>query len=338
MPSFGETLKRERELRQITLREVAEATKINVRYLDALERNEFRHLPGGVFNKGFVRAYAEYVGIDPQAMVDAYLDELRSQETKDHEQEAYRRTSPSRNTEAQPWTSSPDRSKLIYAAAGILVLVSLLVAGGFAAVRLWPSIRQTFQRLTTKEPRPPAEQGMGSSQTAPSQPQSEASGIEESATAGQTPGADGERARASAPAATEPQEPRASEEIEPEPPAQVVGAGEPATAAGGPVGTVASATAAPEGFDVIVHVDRVTTGVVDCDGRAGNDVAAFPAGSVINLRCREYLLVDVADGGALRLSVAGGPTESLGAEGEAVRGRKILAPTSPHEAGPRSDP
>lgn len=75
MSSFGETLKRERELRQISLREIAEATKINLRYLDALERDDFRHLPGGVFNKGFVRAYAQFIGIDPETMVTAYLEE-----------------------------------------------------------------------------------------------------------------------------------------------------------------------------------------------------------------------------------------------------------------------
>src|SRR5262245_65097597 len=75
MSSFGESLRRERELRQISLREISEATKINLRYLDALERDDFRHLPGGVFNKGFVRAYAQFIGIDPESMVTAYLEE-----------------------------------------------------------------------------------------------------------------------------------------------------------------------------------------------------------------------------------------------------------------------
>jgi cytoskeletal protein RodZ len=79
MSSFGETLKRERELRQISLREIAEATKINLRYLDALERDDFRHLPGGVFNKGFVRAFAQFIGVDADSMVMAYLEEERRQ-------------------------------------------------------------------------------------------------------------------------------------------------------------------------------------------------------------------------------------------------------------------
>ena len=83
MSSFGEELRRERELRQITLREISESTKINVRYLEALERNDFTHLPGGVFNKGFVRAYAQHIGIDPEAMVNSYLLEESSQATDD---------------------------------------------------------------------------------------------------------------------------------------------------------------------------------------------------------------------------------------------------------------
>jgi cytoskeletal protein RodZ len=79
MSTFGEELRRERKLRRIALREVAEATKINLRYLEALERNEFQHLPGGVFNRGFVRAYAQYIGVDPDAMVNAYLLEEQDQ-------------------------------------------------------------------------------------------------------------------------------------------------------------------------------------------------------------------------------------------------------------------
>ena len=79
MPSFGEELGRERKLRRISLREVAEATKINLRYLEALERNDFTHLPGGLFNRGFVRAYCQYIGVDPEDMVNAYLLEERTQ-------------------------------------------------------------------------------------------------------------------------------------------------------------------------------------------------------------------------------------------------------------------
>jgi cytoskeletal protein RodZ len=77
--SFGEELRRERELRQISLREVAQATKINLRYLEAMERNEFTDLPGGLINRGFVRAYCQHIGVDSEGMVNAYLLEERGQ-------------------------------------------------------------------------------------------------------------------------------------------------------------------------------------------------------------------------------------------------------------------
>lgn len=73
MTSFGEKLQREREMRGVTLEEIAEATKIGTRNLRALETNDFDKLPGGIFNKGFVRAYARYLGIDEEQAVADYL-------------------------------------------------------------------------------------------------------------------------------------------------------------------------------------------------------------------------------------------------------------------------
>ncbi|HXP45699.1 MAG TPA: helix-turn-helix domain-containing protein [Terriglobales bacterium] len=71
MGSFGERMQREREMRGITLEEISESTKITSRCLQALEEEEFDKLPGGIFNKGFVRAYAHYLGIDEdQAVAD----------------------------------------------------------------------------------------------------------------------------------------------------------------------------------------------------------------------------------------------------------------------------
>ncbi len=78
MASFGEELRRERELRDISLSEVAEATKISVRFLEAIERNDFESLPGGVYNRGIVRAYCQFIGADPEAMVNAYLLEVQT--------------------------------------------------------------------------------------------------------------------------------------------------------------------------------------------------------------------------------------------------------------------
>jgi cytoskeleton protein RodZ len=73
LASFGEKLRQSREAKQITLQEISAATKISCRALEALEAENFDKLPGGIFNKGFVRAYARYVGLDEAKMVDEYL-------------------------------------------------------------------------------------------------------------------------------------------------------------------------------------------------------------------------------------------------------------------------
>jgi cytoskeleton protein RodZ len=73
MGVFGERLRREREMRGITLEEISGSTKISKRHLQALEQEDFDALPGGIFNKGFVRAYARYVGIDEEQAVADYL-------------------------------------------------------------------------------------------------------------------------------------------------------------------------------------------------------------------------------------------------------------------------
>jgi len=71
--SFGERMRREREMRGIKLEEIAESTKIGKRNLVALEQEQFDQLPGGIFNKGFVRAYAKYLGLDEEQTVNDFL-------------------------------------------------------------------------------------------------------------------------------------------------------------------------------------------------------------------------------------------------------------------------
>ena len=71
MSGFGDRLRREREMRGVSLEEIAESTKIGTRSLRALEQEDFEKLPGGIFNKGFVRAYSHFIGIDEdQALAD----------------------------------------------------------------------------------------------------------------------------------------------------------------------------------------------------------------------------------------------------------------------------
>ena len=68
--SFGEKLRRERERQRLQLSDVASATKIGTRHLQSIEDEDIERLPGGVFNRGFVRAYARHLGLDAEELVD----------------------------------------------------------------------------------------------------------------------------------------------------------------------------------------------------------------------------------------------------------------------------
>jgi len=70
--NFGERLKRERELREVSPNEVVVATRISLRFLEALENEDWGKLPGGIFNRGFVRAIARYLGLDEESLLAEY--------------------------------------------------------------------------------------------------------------------------------------------------------------------------------------------------------------------------------------------------------------------------
>jgi cytoskeleton protein RodZ len=63
----GERPRRAREARGISLRQVSNVTRISIRTLEAVERNDRSRLPGGIFTRAFVRAYATEVGLDPES-------------------------------------------------------------------------------------------------------------------------------------------------------------------------------------------------------------------------------------------------------------------------------
>ena len=62
--TFGEELRSERERRRVSIESLCADTKVNRRFIEALERGDYRALPGGVFRRGFVRAYLKAIGLD----------------------------------------------------------------------------------------------------------------------------------------------------------------------------------------------------------------------------------------------------------------------------------
>jgi cytoskeleton protein RodZ len=126
MPSkpFGEHLKREREMRGVSLEEISVATRIAPRFLAALESEQWELLPGGVFNRGFIRSVARYLGLDEDSLVAEYALETRG------------RSDP--GVVADP-PEEPERNWARIVVVVVLVLVVL--AGGWAAVHfLGPKI------------------------------------------------------------------------------------------------------------------------------------------------------------------------------------------------------
>ncbi|MGI8897628.1 MAG: helix-turn-helix domain-containing protein [Pyrinomonadaceae bacterium] len=75
--TIGEQLRLKREERGIPLREISDETRISIHYLEAIESNDYKRLPGGIFNRSFVRAYARCIGYDEKEAVEGYSRYLR---------------------------------------------------------------------------------------------------------------------------------------------------------------------------------------------------------------------------------------------------------------------
>jgi len=118
--SFGSWLRRQREVRDITLREIADESRISLRYLQALEEDRFEILPAPVFAKGFLRQYASYVGLDPEDVVNYYLS-VRGLGQVDEEPQA----------EARP--AAPSRSSFPWGVALVAAIAAALVVWGLFA-------------------------------------------------------------------------------------------------------------------------------------------------------------------------------------------------------------
>jgi cytoskeletal protein RodZ len=75
--TIGEQLRLAREGRGIPLREISDQTRISMHYLEAIESNDYKRLPGGIFNRSFVKAYARYVGYDEKDAIEGYTRYMR---------------------------------------------------------------------------------------------------------------------------------------------------------------------------------------------------------------------------------------------------------------------
>ena len=143
---FGSWLRRQRELRQVSLREIADTTKISIRYLEALEEDRFDVLPAPVFAKGFLREYARYVGLDPDEVVNTYLT-------------AQSESQPEESESAEPWQAPAKRSSLEWTSGLLLALAVAVVLALVALV--------AFYAERSRDTPPPAPAAIAVPQPAP---------------------------------------------------------------------------------------------------------------------------------------------------------------------------
>jgi len=127
--SFGAQLKQEREKQGLTLDQISQSTKIGTRMLRALEEEHFDQLPGGIFNKGFIRAYARCLHMDEEQAIAEYMaatgTSTPATQSEEHDQQPLLEIPGEKEQEASdlPW--------------GIFAVVLLLAAIGFAGWGLY---------------------------------------------------------------------------------------------------------------------------------------------------------------------------------------------------------
>lgn len=128
MTHFGDELRKERELRGVSIGDIAEVTKVSTRYLTSLEEEHFDLLPGGVLNKGIIRNYARAVGLDEKLWTERFMETYReSGQMKDddiHWVEFAENVSRSR-------THTPKSSFFRLRWAGVFMLITVLAISGF---------------------------------------------------------------------------------------------------------------------------------------------------------------------------------------------------------------
>jgi cytoskeleton protein RodZ len=161
MPAFGENLRREREMRGVSLEEISSATKISLRFLEAIEREEFSKLPGGIFSRSFIRSYARYLGLDEERVVAEFQLAAQPQVDFDLHRMAAGKSDSRRSTARTP---------LIATLVAVVLLAASYVLFRFSPRTGETSAPPTVQVVSPKPPAPPPATVPTSSGDASAQP------------------------------------------------------------------------------------------------------------------------------------------------------------------------
>ena len=284
---FGGKLRDARERRGISLRQIANATKISVGALEALERNDISRLPGGIFSRAFVRSYAAEVGLDPDATIQEFIAQFPNDSitaghpTGEHVEDTVSVENDRRRAGAFLWL------------IGLSVPIAWAVLHFATAGRgVEPQADTPSAPLTTPAPEPPPQ----------SAPPEESGAAAQATAAPAAPDAGARRAPAVVPA--------------PGPPA--------ATATPAPVAQPATVPAAADRLTVVLSVKRPCWVSASVDGERRIERLLQP-GERQTIEVRREMVITAGDASAITLTLNGADARPLGKTGEVVTARFNLA-------------
>jgi len=298
LPSFGEKLKLEREKRNITLEQISVSTKIGIRMLQALEEDKFNQLPGGIFNKGFVRAYSRFVGLDEDQTIAEYLqasgdaapastepgspeDGARKDGAREHEEKARR---------LEAISDAPARQLPWGLFAALLLVIAL-------ALSLWSHRRGEHAKESVR-PTPTA----AATQSPAAQLSGEASG-------GASEGVSKEKKGAGSPAS---RLPTTSSPTTASPAARSASSAAPNTSQNL---APAAPAATPGEFTVVIHAREESWVSITADGRSLSS-ELLAADTERAIRGRKEIIVKVGNAGGIDFRFNGKKLDTGGDYGE----------------------
>ncbi len=136
--TLGEKLRQAREERGISINEVAEQTRISPHYLSLIEQDDYRTLPGGIFNKGFIKSFAKYVGVDEGEALQDYARLITIQTGEDSDEP--------KTYKPEVLTDDRSSSSMIPTVIFAVIILGLMTAGILALVNY---IQNNPSALTT---------------------------------------------------------------------------------------------------------------------------------------------------------------------------------------------
>jgi cytoskeletal protein RodZ len=139
MASVGQVLKKEREVKGIPLKEIADHTKINLRFLQDLEDDNFEFMPGKFLTRSIIRSFANYLGLDEKKIIDLYLATVQEQgQISDELPEE----------EAQPPSPGSRKKLLMYSLVAVL-LIAILAVFFWTVLKRKPAVTPILPAETT---------------------------------------------------------------------------------------------------------------------------------------------------------------------------------------------